>query len=219
MTVTATNAFAAASTGSSTPSGAVLSSDFQTFLRMLTVQMQNQDPLNPIESTDYAVQLATFSGVEQQVLSNQILSAMSAQFSMIGMSQMAGWVGQEARAAADVWYSGSPVTLSPNPVATADRVVLVVRDGAGNTLSREEIPVAAGAYDWFGADATGERLAEGLYSLSVESWRGGELLREDAVEYYGTVTEARGGASGTVLVLEGGIEVAASAVTALRLAR
>ena len=46
------------------PSRAI-SSDFDTFLRMLTVQMRNQDPLDPIDSADYAVQLATFSGVEQ----------------------------------------------------------------------------------------------------------------------------------------------------------
>ena len=48
---------------------AVISSDFETFLRMLTVQLENQDPLDPTDSADYAMQLATFSGVEQQVLS------------------------------------------------------------------------------------------------------------------------------------------------------
>ena len=48
----------------------VLSSDFETFLKMLTVQLENQDPLNPVDSADYAVQLATFSGVEQQVQTN-----------------------------------------------------------------------------------------------------------------------------------------------------
>ena len=51
-----------------TKNAAVLSSDFETFLKMLTTQMQNQDPLNPVDSTDYATQLATFSSVEQQVL-------------------------------------------------------------------------------------------------------------------------------------------------------
>lgn len=53
-----------------------LSSDFETFLKMLTVQMQNQDPLNPIDSTEYAMQLATFSSVEQQVLTNDLLRQM-----------------------------------------------------------------------------------------------------------------------------------------------
>ena len=68
-TSSVSNSFGTA--GSSTSTGGI-SSDFNTFLRMLTVQMQNQDPLNPIDSADYAVQLATFSGVEQQVRTNQL---------------------------------------------------------------------------------------------------------------------------------------------------
>ena len=47
--------------------------DFETFLKILTAQIQNQDPINPIDSSDYATQLATFSSVEQQVLANSHL--------------------------------------------------------------------------------------------------------------------------------------------------
>ena len=55
----------------------VIGSDFDTFLKLLTTQMKNQDPLNPIDSTDYATQLATFSGVEQQTRTNQLLESLS----------------------------------------------------------------------------------------------------------------------------------------------
>ena len=211
----------AISSGAGTPvanqtSQSGISSDFNTFLKMLTVQMQNQDPLNPIESSDYAVQLATFSGVEQQVRTNQLLDAMATQFSLLGMSQLAGWVGQEARSAAPVWFSGTPVTVSPNPLASADRAVLVVRDAAGNTVSREDIPTASEPYKWFGGDAAGNILQDGRYGLTVESWRDGEVLQEGPVESYGLVVEARGGDGGVRLVLEGGIEVPASGITALR---
>mgnify|MGYP003604509142 FL=1 len=199
---------------SATSSG--LSSDFTTFLKMLTVQMQNQDPLNPMDSAEYAMQLATFSGVEQQVKTNDLLSSLAAQFSLVGMSQLAGWVGQEARAAADVWYTGEPVTLAPNPVANADRAVLVVMDTDGNIVSREELPVSTDPYQWLGGDAAGDPLPEGRYSLTLESWRGDEVLQEDTVEHYGRVIEARGGSDGIRLVFEGGIEIAATEITALR---
>lgn len=53
-----------------------LSSDFETFLKMLTTQMENQDPLNPVDSAEFAMQLATFSGVEQQIRTNDILADM-----------------------------------------------------------------------------------------------------------------------------------------------
>lgn len=218
MDVSAASALTSSQSSSSTGFTAsdMGESDFNTFLRMLTVQMQNQDPLNPIESTDYAVQLATFSGVEQQVRTNQLLDAMAAQFSLMGMSQLAGWVGQEARAAAPVWYSGEPVSLSPNPVASADRAVLVVKNAGGDVVSREDIPVSSEPYLWLGGDAAGDPLPEGKYTLSLESWRDDEMLQEDPVEYYGRVIEARGGAGGVRLVFEGGIEVAATAISALR---
>lgn len=212
-----TSSFSSAATKSAT-AGAKEESDYQTFLRMLTVQMQNQDPLNPVESTDYAVQLATFSGVEQQVRTNDLLDALGAQFSLIGMSQLAGWVGQEARAAAPVWYDGDPVTISPNPAVSADRAVLVVKDEDGNVVAREDIPVSTEPYLWLGAGATGDPLPDGKYTLSVESIRDEETLRTDPVEYYGKVIEARGGAGGVRLVFEGGIEVASTAITALRTA-
>jgi len=217
MTVTGINPYSSSTTGSASPAGSgMISSDFNTFLRMLTVQMQNQDPLNPMESSEYAMQLATFSGVEQAVRSNELLENLAAQFSLVGMSQLAGWVGQEARAAADVWYTGDPVALAPNPVANADRAVLVIKDAKGNTVSREEMPVSAGLYQWLGGDAEGNPLPQGHYSLTLESWRDGEVLQEDPVEHYGRVIEARGGAGGVRLVFEGGREILATEITALR---
>lgn len=213
--VTATSPSAASpATGQGTSK---ISSDFTTFLKMLTVQMQNQDPLNPIDSSDYAVQLATFSGVEQQVQTNQLLAEMAGRFAQLGMSEMAGWIGQEARSNAPVWYDGSAVSLSPNPAVGSTRAVIVVKDAQGNLVSREEIPPTAAPYQWLGADATGEPLPEGRYQIALESWNGEQLIDTHAVEHYARVIEARGGSDGTRLVLQGGIEVAASAVTGLRL--
>ena len=96
-----------------------ISSDFNTFLRMLTVQMKNQDPLDPIDSADYAVQLATFSGVEQQVKTNDLLAALSGQMAISGLAEMAGWVGREARAAMPGSFDGSPITISPSPTGSS----------------------------------------------------------------------------------------------------
>ena len=195
---------------------AFASSDFETFLKMLTVQMQNQDPMNPIDSADYAVQLATFSGVEQAVRTNQLLESLQSQFGLLGMAQLAGWVGQEARAAAPVYMDGRPVTLSPNPAAAADRAVLVVADSQGRVVSRDDIPVSAEPYEWTGTDATGAALPVGRYTLSLESYYAGDLLTTTPVEHYAPILEARGGPGGTKLILRGGIEVLATDVTALR---
>lgn len=213
--ITATSPVSA-SLATGQPSGKI-SSDFTTFLKMLTVQMQNQDPLNPIDSSDYAVQLATFSGVEQQVQTNQLLAEMTGRFAQLGMSEMAGWIGQEARSNAPVWYDGSAVTLSPNPAVGSTRAVIVVKDAQGILVSREEIPPRAEPYRWLGADATGMPLPQGKYQIALESWTDEQMIDTRAIEHYALVIEARGGSDGTRLVLEGGVEVAASAVTGLRL--
>lgn len=208
-----------------TPTGTVaaptakpaMSADFDTFLKMLTVQMTNQDPMNPIEGADYAVQLATFSGVEQQVRTNQLLADLAAQSNLSNMAQLAGWVGQEARVAAPVYFDGQPVTLSLAPAAMADGATLVIRDSAGNTVAREDVPVGTAPYTWLGADAAGNPLPKGRYSVQLESRAGQTVLQTDPVEAYATITEARRGVDGVILVMKGGIEVKASDVTALRM--
>jgi flagellar basal-body rod modification protein FlgD len=198
------------------PKKKALTSDFETFLRMLTVQMQNQDPLNPVDSSDYAVQLATFSGVEQAVRTNQLLEGMGGQFNLLGMAQFSGWIGQEARSDAAVSYDGQPTTVSYTADSKADRAVLVVKDASGATLAREEVPHRAKEYSWLGGDAVGNPLANGTYRLSLESYQGSALIGTTAVEGYARVTEVRNGATGPVLVLQGGQTVEASKVSALR---
>lgn len=193
-----------------------ITSDFNTFLRMLTVQMQNQDPMKPIDSADYAVQLATFSGVEQQVRTNQLLADMQGKFSQLGMAEMASWIGKEARSPAPVRYAGSPVILSPNPAVGANRAVLVVKDAQGKLVSREEIPVSTAPYQWLGAGIDGSPLPAGTYSIALESLNGQKVIATTPVEHYARVIEVKGGTGGTKLVLEGGVEVLASEVTALR---
>lgn len=212
-----TSATFTTSTATAPPAAAPkITPDFNTFLRMLTVQMQNQDPLNPIDSADYAMQLATFSGVEQQVRTNQLLADMQGKFNQLGMAEMASWIGKEARSPAPVRYEGAPVILSPNPAVGANRAVLVVKDAQGTLVSREEIPLSAAPYQWLGAGIDGNPLPAGTYSLALESLNGEQVIATTPVEHYARVIEAKGGAGGTKLVLEGGVEVLASAVTALR---
>ena len=198
------------------PRASAISSDFNTFLKMLTTQLKNQDPLKPIDSADYAVQLATFSGVEQQVKTNQLLEALSSQFGVMGMSQLAAWVGQEARAPGPVWMDGDAVSLAPDLKPGANRAVLVVRDASGTMVSREDMGANTTSYEWRGNDLQGNPLPTGKYSLSLESYAGDTLLGTGDVQAYSRIREAKNGPLGTTLILEGGIEVAAQDITALR---
>lgn len=197
-------------------SNTVLSSDFETFLKMLTAQARFQDPLEPLDSSEYAAQLAQFSMVEQQVLSNDLLTALSAQLGSGGMAQMAGWIGMEALSTGPAYFDGSPITITPNPAAISDEVFLVVYDETGTEVQRTSIPIAAEPIEWAGVADDGTPFSQGLYSFEVESRADGELVLTDPVATYGRITEARVQDGQTVLILEGGAAVLASAVSGLR---
>ncbi len=194
----------------------MISSDFETFLKMLTAQLENQDPLNPVESTDYAVQLATFSGVEQQVQTNDLLKKLAGQMSVMGMADLANWVGKEARIAAPVQFDGSPITLMGTPPASADLAYLVVRDASGAQISRTNIPVSDAPISWAGVGQDGQPLPEGVYSFELETYGNGVHISTDQMESYARVSEVQTEGSAMYLVLEGGARVDASDITALR---
>lgn len=194
----------------------VLSSDFETFLQMLTAQAKFQDPLEPIDSSEYAAQLAQFSMVEQQVLSNDLLAALTSQLGSGNMAQMAGWIGMEARTTAPVPFDGSPITINPNPAAVADKVFVVTYDSAGNEVHRAQIPVSSEPVQWAGVSDDGTPMDPGLYSFEVESHANGELLLAERAETYARITEARTQDGETLLILEGGSSVLASSVSGLR---
>ena len=183
---------------------------------MLTVQMQNQDPLDPVKSEDFAVQLATFSGVEQQVQTNDLLQALSTQMGVTGMAQVAGWVGMEARAEVAGYFDGNPITVVPTPSITADSAKLAVRDSNGTLVQSIAIPTNSQPMEWSGLDDNGNPLPHGQYTFSVENFTDGALTSTEAIEVYTTIVEARNDGGTSVLITEGGAEIPASAVTGLR---
>ncbi len=203
-------------TAAASSNSAAISSDFETFLKMLTVQMENQDPLNPVDSSDYAVQLATFSGVEQQVQTNQLLQNLATQLGTSGMAQMAHLVGKEARANTAGYFDGNAITVAPNPVSIADTAEIIVRNSDAVEVDRFSIPISADPVEWEGIDANGDTLPHGLYSFEVVSMSGDEILAQDPVDVYSTVTEVRAEGNETILILEGGAAIAAAQVSALR---
>ena len=169
-----------------------------------------------VHSTDFAVQLATFSGVEQQVQTNDLLEAMMAQLGTGGMSEYASWVGMEARVNAPAWFDGAPITLMPEPAPAADRAELVVYDEANTEVGRYPVTPSSDPIAWFGMQQTGEPYPQGLYSFKMESYIGSELLSSKEVDVYTEIVEARNEDGGTMLVLEGGTSIAADEIMALR---
>ena len=208
--------FSGLDAASETQKSSAISSDFETFLKMLTVQMENQDPLNPVDSADYAVQLATFSSVEQQVLTNDLLASLNASMSGGGIGALGQWVGMDVRAGNTAYYQGEAIELAFQDNQDADKRSLIVRNELGQIENTIAIPPTETEFIWDGTLSDGRIAPTGLYTFSIESFSDGVLQSNDEVTPYNRVCEAIIENGQTKLLLEGDILVMPNDVSALR---
>ncbi len=184
---------------------------------MLTTQAKYQDPLEPLDSSEYAAQLAQFSMVEQQVLSNDLLTALTSQLGSSTMGQMAGWIGMEARTTAPVPFDSAPISVLPTPPAGATEMELVIYDANGREVGRNPMPVSSDPVLWAGVQQGGAPLPAGLYRFEVESTGAdGAPLPSTKAETYARIVEVQTLGLETRVVFEGGAEAPASSISALR---
>lgn len=205
-----------AAAGGATDQVSVLTSDFDTFLRMLTTQAQNQDPFNPVDATEYASQLASFSAVEQQVLTNELLTGLVERATGGGFERMASWIGLETLAPGAAYLDGSGAALTFDPVEEGESAVLVLRDATGALRNRVSLAAGQGSYVWDGTDLSGAQLPAGLYEAELEVSRDGALVETRDAYSYVRIDEVSRDGTRYLLTLQGGGHLDASEVAALR---
>ncbi|TMV84073.1 hypothetical protein FGG78_22070 [Thioclava sp. BHET1] len=217
-TTSATTAQTKASSETGATTGTVINSDFTMFLKMLTTQIKNQDPLDPMDSTDFAVQLATFSGVEQQTRTNDLLEGLTSQISGNSLEHYASWIGKEVQTTDATPYSGSgSVTLHPEAVSGAATALLVVSNASGAEIAHLSVPATGEPVAWSGTDDNGAQSPAGLYRYTLESFDAeGTALGTSALRSYDRITEVQSGEGGVTFILSGGSQIPASEVSALR---
>lgn len=201
---------------SSDPGTSAISSDFDTFIKMLTAQIENQDPLNPIESADFAVQLATFSSVEQQVKTNDLLVELGRQTAAQSVGQLSSWVGLETRAVMPAVFDGSPLELSLDGSDTADRLELVVVNNRGAEVQRIDVPQLGGGHVWTGRDHLGTPLPSGIYTMTTQAFSQDRLISEEPVALHSRVVEAGQSEGKVKLTMANGQVVDADKVLGVR---
>ena len=193
-----------------------LASDYEMFLQMLTTQLEFQDPLNPVDSSEYAVQLATFSSVEQQVLTNELLVELTQKMTSTGLNDLGSWIGRDVKSTAAANYEGQPITVGIDAPLSADRATFQVRDSNGTIVHSSPLDLDQDTLDWAGIDSDGNMVPYGRYSFSIEAFSGEEELGEFALASYAKVVEARTAPAGTVLVLDSGTTTPADEVLGVR---
>jgi flagellar basal-body rod modification protein FlgD len=204
-------------TSSEGAAGNALTGDFNTFIRLLTAQMNNQDPLEPTSNTEFVSQLASFSSVEQQILTNDKLTSMLDRLGLGEASNVGSWIGKEVLVEGGfAKYSGDPVEVEVEAVDGAKSAVLVVRDEEGTIIARKPVNNGATSLTWDGTDTKANPVDPGLYSFRLESSADDKVISTQQARVFAEVSEVRLTEDGTQLVTAGGITVTADDVTAIR---
>ncbi|MDB5468086.1 MAG: flgD, partial [Phenylobacterium sp.] len=147
-----------------------LATNFNTFLTLLTAQMKNQDPLSPMDSTQFTQQLTQMTGVEQQLQTNDLLKQLVSNTSS-GISSAVSLIGKNVRAVSDtaaLTAGQAKWTYSLDRAATD--VKLEILDANGKVVDAQaptDNAIGDHAFTWDGKGPTGSKLSDGVYTLRV----------------------------------------------------
>jgi flagellar basal-body rod modification protein FlgD len=172
MTVEAINQ--TTQTGAASQLGAGKAMGRDDFLKLLIAQLQNQDPLHPLDNQEFAAQLATFNSLDQLIGINQKLDGMQSQQQMLGQLSAASMIGKQIIADGNQVYlaQGTQATIPYALDAAAARVAITITDGQGNlvrTLVGGNQQAGEQTVLWDGKDAAGKTLPAGAYSIQVSA--------------------------------------------------
>lgn len=164
--------------------------EFNSFIQLLTAQVQNQDPLSPLDSTQFVEQLATFSTLEQQVNSNSHLEQIASMIGELQATIASDWLGQTVSVESSwVPFDGEGVDFTADIPADTEQAILTVRDAAGAPVWSELLDIGEEAYRWDGRFADGgQAVRDQVYQFGIDLYRGETYLGTLAPRIITTVT-------------------------------
>ncbi len=161
---------ATAASGASATGRTRLAENFDTFLTLLTTQLKNQDPLSPMDSTQFTQQLVQMTGVEQQLLTNDLLEKLVTNTGS-GVSTAVSLIGKEVRAEADVAaLKNKKAEWTYALDRDATDVKLEILDEKGRvvkSVAPTDNKAGDHTFTWNGKNAAGSDMADGTYTLRV----------------------------------------------------
>jgi flagellar basal-body rod modification protein FlgD len=169
MDITAASTTAASAAGAN--SRTQLASNYETFLTLLTAQLRNQDPLSPMNSTEFTQQLVQFSSVEQQISTNDQLRQLISMQTAAASNSALAWIGRGAVVNTDTARLGPSGNVEWSvEAADSRRVRLEVLDASGRVVRSLERPAAeARTFSWDGLGDLGAPVGSAAYTLRAST--------------------------------------------------
>jgi flagellar basal-body rod modification protein FlgD len=147
-----------------------LQTTYSQFLTLLTTQLQNQDPLDPMDSDTFTQQLISMSGVEQQIAQTSKLDDVLQATQSSAVNSALSYIGKQVDyVGGTMQYTGSPVALKYSLNTVAEQAQLSITDSSGNVVLNTPAQVTAGGheFDWDGKDGNGDPVPAGDYTVAV----------------------------------------------------
>lgn len=167
-----------------------IAGNFDTFLQLLTTQLRNQNPLDPLDTNQFTQQLVQYSQVEQQLKTNDYLSAL------VTANANAAQVGAVSYIGKTITASGTRSELVNNKatwnfnLAANANVTATIKDANGNIVYTEKgaMKSGSGQFVWDGTTSTGKKAAAGTYTIQMQALDGEGKAVTITTETTGTVT-------------------------------
>lgn len=192
--------------------------DHEAFLKLLTAQLKNQDPLAPMDATQFMTQLAQLSTVEQAAQTNRTLEEVLAALKSSGLRSDAGLIGRTVEASSDALPLVDGKASIAFAVEGAPKSVTVdVLDASGNTIARKAMAASAGrqVFEWDGRMANGSTAPDGVYRVKVNARDADGAALTAATVLTGSVAQVRSVDGTTRYVLQNGATVDADDLLAV----
>jgi flagellar basal-body rod modification protein FlgD len=171
-----------------------LSGDYTNFLTLLTAQLKNQDPLSPMDATQFTQQLVQFSAVEQQINGNKKLDELIGLQSTANAYGAVGFVGTTIAAdSGDVPLQNGKAKFDYKIDHASGSATLKILNAAGNVVMLKQVDGTLGNHpvEWDGTDYFGNQLPDGKYTVAVSYQdQNSEKLHDATITSYGKVDSA-----------------------------
>ena len=207
-----------ASSASSAAAGATFGKNFDTFLKLLTAQLQNQNPLSPMDTTQFTQQLVQFSSVEQAIRQNSNLETLISMQKNSQAANAVNYIGKTVEMTGDkVGVVNGQGTITYSLPEDAGRVVISIYDSSGTLVRRMDGDTSAGdnLVGWNGVSDVGQQLPDGDYSVEIaaQSATGGAIATSNKL--LGVVTQVDY-VAGTVMLTVNGTKLPLAQLSTVR---
>lgn len=144
--------------------------NYQDFLRLLTTQLQNQDPTAPTDTNQLTQQIATLSQVEQQINTNSNLQKLISLFNATTMNSVVSYIGKQIETDGDKGVLQNGIANFVYDLErNADSVTVEITDSGGRVVLSGDGTKFAGRNEvhWDGTNSEGEQMPDGTYTIKV----------------------------------------------------